>query len=83
MDVMNVDGMINIIVRPAEGRRERIRMQRLVYTVDIDEEIYGADCLLEAIDATIKSEIGCKVLRSRLESPDEVCENGEWEDEEG
>jgi hypothetical protein len=74
--------MINIIARPAGARRERIRMQRLVYTVDIDEEVYGADYLLEAIDATIESEIGCKVLKSRLESNVEIIEKGEWEDEE-
>ena len=55
-------------------------MRGLVYTVEIDEEIYGADYLLEAIDATIEAEIGCKALRSRLESDAEIIENGEWED---
>lgn len=56
-------------------------MERLIYTVDIDEETYGADFLLEAIDETIKAEIGCEVLKSRLESDVDIIENGEWEDD--
>ena len=57
-------------------------MQRLVYTVDIDEEVFNIDGVLEALDETVREATDCNVIRSRLESPDEVCENGEWEDEE-
>jgi hypothetical protein len=56
-------------------------MQRLVYTVDIDEEVYEINGLLEAIDTTVSLLTDCNVVRSRIESSDEVCENGEWEDE--
>lgn len=57
-------------------------MQRLVYTVDIDEEVYELDGLLDALDTTIQLSTDCGVIRSRIESPAKICENGEWEDEE-
>ena len=56
-------------------------MQRLTYTVDIDEEIYGLDCLLDMLNAIIESETDSEVLKSRLESKDEICEIGDWDDE--
>jgi hypothetical protein len=57
-------------------------MQRLIYTVDIDEEVYELDGLLDILDTTVQQSTDCGVIRSRVESPDEVCENGEWEEEE-
>lgn len=57
-------------------------MQRLIYTVDIDEEFVGIDSLLELLEAMIEIELGCNVIRSKLESPDEIAYKGEWEDEE-
>lgn len=54
---------------------------KLVYTVEIDEEIYNLDGLLESLDETISSDTDCNILRSRLESPDEICETGDWEDD--
>lgn len=54
-------------------------MQKITYTVDIDEEIYGDLSLLEAINETIEQEVGCKVIRSRLETDKEIFEIGEWE----
>lgn len=58
-------------------------MQRLIYTVDIDEEIYGLDSyLLDALDYEVTSRVGCNVIKSRLELPEEIIENGEWEDDE-
>lgn len=54
-------------------------MQRLVYMVDIDEEITAIDGLLEALDTTVQLVTDCNVIGSRLESPDEVVENGELE----
>lgn len=57
-------------------------MQRLIYTVDIDDKFEGLGCLHELLDSTVQCELGCGVVRSRLETDDEVCENGEWEDEE-
>ncbi|MNC79244.1 hypothetical protein D3C75_1316700 [compost metagenome] len=53
----------------------------LVYRVKIDDEIYNLDGLLESLDETISSGTDCKILRSRLESPDEICETGDWEDD--
>jgi hypothetical protein len=57
-------------------------MQRLVYTTEIDEELCDLKPLLEVLDEGLQLLAGCSVTRSRIESPDEVCENGEWEDEE-
>lgn len=57
-------------------------MQRLIYTVDIDEEFVGMDSLLELLEAIIENELDCNVVRGKLESPDEVAYTGEWEDEE-
>ncbi len=54
---------------------------KLVYTVEIDEDIYCLDGLLESLDETISSGTDCNILRSRLESPDEICETGDWEDD--
>jgi hypothetical protein len=52
----------------------------LVYRVEIDEEIYNLDGLLESLDETIHLSVDCNIIKSRLESPDEICETGEWED---
>ena len=54
-------------------------MQRLIYTVEIDEEIYGNTYLLEVVNEAIEQETGCKVLRSRLETDEEIIELGDWE----
>jgi hypothetical protein len=54
---------------------------RLTYTVDIDEDVYELDGLLAALDTTVQLSTDCFVERSRIESSDETCENGEWEDE--
>ncbi len=54
---------------------------KLVYTAEIDEEIYNLDGLLELLDETVSSSTDCNVLKSRLESPDEICESGDWEDD--
>jgi hypothetical protein len=56
-------------------------MQKLVYTVEVDEEFTGLDSFREILDFTTENELGCGVIRSKLESPDEVCENGEWEED--
>lgn len=58
-------------------------MQRLIYTVDIDEEVYSIDGLLIALDEVVEYETDCNVIRSRIESPAEICETGEWEDADG
>jgi hypothetical protein len=75
--------MIEGIVRPVEVRREKIRMQRLIYTVDIDEEfdVIG-ESFFELLEAIVEDELGCKAVRSKLETPDEVMSKGEWEEEE-
>lgn len=55
-------------------------MQRLVYTVDIDNEICELDYLHNVLNEIVSEEIGCCISRSRLESEDEINEIGEWED---
>jgi hypothetical protein len=62
--------------------KEEQGMQRLIYMVDIDEEVYELEGLLDALDATIQESTDCGVIRSRIESSAEICENGEWEDNE-
>ena len=52
----------------------------LVYRVQIDEEIYNLDGLLESLDETIRLSTDSNIIKSRLESPDEICETGDWED---
>ena len=56
-------------------------VQRLVYTVDIDEEFSGLDSFLELLEAIVEDELDCNVIRSRLETPDEIISKGEWENE--
>lgn len=55
-------------------------MQRLVYTADIDDEVFELEGLLKTLDEVIEASTDCNVIKSRIESPDEVCENGEWEE---
>lgn len=54
---------------------------KLVYTAEIDEEIYSLEGLRESLDQTMFLIIGCNILKSRLESPDEICESEGWEDD--
>ncbi|WP_156034777.1 hypothetical protein [Clostridium sp. KNHs205] len=54
---------------------------KLVYTVEIDDEIYSLDGLLELLNETVNSTTDCMVLKSRIESSDEICETGDWEDD--
>jgi hypothetical protein len=56
-------------------------MQRLIYTIDIDEEFVGMDGILGLLDAEVESRLDCIVIRSKLESPDEIAYEGDWEDE--
>ena len=67
--------------KEASGKGEERIMQRLVYIVDIDEEMYGLDFLLDLLDAATQSGTGCKIIRSRLGSPDEICDTGDWEED--
>ncbi len=57
-------------------------MQRLVYTVDIDEEFSDLTGLFELLEAIVEDELDCKVIRSKLETPEEEISKGDWEDEE-
>lgn len=56
-------------------------MQRLVFIADIDEEFTELGTFFEELNDTVTTWLDCKVVRSKLETPDEVYENGEWEDE--
>lgn len=57
-------------------------MQRIIYTVDIDKDydVIG-ESFFELLEAIVEDELDCKVVRSKLETPDEVMSRGEWEDE--
>lgn len=58
-------------------------MQRLIYTVDIEDPLGGLEEFSgfhEMLDFYTENELGCSVLRSRLETDDEIIEYGEWED---
>lgn len=54
---------------------------RLIYTVEINEEIFGLDGVLRVLDDALEEELGSVIVKSRIESRDEVCEKGNWEDE--
>ncbi len=56
---------------------------QIVYTAEIDEEIYSLYGLLELLNETVSNATDCNILRGRLESPDEICETGDWEDDYG
>lgn len=57
-------------------------MQRLVYTVDIEDGISLDDTFLETLDQVVEDITGCKVMRSKVMDDDAIVENGEWEEEE-
>lgn len=57
-------------------------MQRLVYTVDIDEEFSDLTGLFELLEAIVEDELDCNVIRSSLETEEEIISKGDWEDEE-
>ncbi|WOO34928.1 hypothetical protein R2R35_14090 [Anaerocolumna sp. AGMB13020] len=54
---------------------------KLVYTVEIDKDFEYLDNYLELLEAVTEEEFGCNVVRSKLETPDEIISKGEWEDE--
>ena len=53
----------------------------LTYTFEINDAIFGLDHLLEVMNEGLQILTGCEILRSRLESPDEICETGEWDND--
>lgn len=56
---------------------------KLVYTVEIDEDFECLDSFLELLEAITEEEFGCNVIRSKLETPDEIISKGDWEDDDG
>ncbi|MDF2611452.1 MAG: hypothetical protein K0R92_2926 [Lachnospiraceae bacterium] len=54
---------------------------KLVYTVEIDKDFEYLDSFLELLEAVTEDEFGCKVIRSKLETPDEIITKGDWEDD--
>ena len=56
---------------------------RIVFTVVIDEEIDAiGESFFELLEAIVEEDIGCKVIKSKLETPLEVMTRGDWEYEE-
>lgn len=56
-------------------------MQKWVYTFETDEEFEISEIFSKLLQGVVEEALGCKVIRSRLETSDEIYENGEWEDE--
>ncbi len=56
-------------------------MQRLVYTVDIDEEFSDLTGLFELLEAIVEDELDCNVIRSSLETEEEIISKGDWEED--
>jgi hypothetical protein len=57
--------------------------QRLIYTVDIDEEFSDLTGFFELPEAITEDELGCKVIRSKFETPEEIISKGGWETADG
>ncbi|MDF2907972.1 MAG: hypothetical protein K0R34_3293 [Herbinix sp.] len=55
---------------------------KIVYTVEINKEfdVIG-ESFFELLEAIVEEELDCDVVRSKLETPDEVMSRGEWEEE--
>ncbi len=56
-------------------------MQKMIFTFETDEEFEVLDAFFQSLEDVVEDELGCKVIRSKLETPDEIYFNGEWEDE--
>jgi len=56
---------------------------QFVYTFDTDQEfdVIG-DSFFELLEAIVEDELGCKVVRSKLQTPTEEMSKGEWEEDE-
>lgn len=54
-------------------------LSRLTYTFEVNYSPFGLDSLLEILNEGVQITTGCEIIRSRLESPDEICEMGEWD----
>lgn len=54
---------------------------RIVYTVETEEDFECMDSFLELLEAVTEDELGCKVIRSKLETPDEIISKGNWEED--
>lgn len=54
-------------------------VQRLIYTFDINEEFSDLTGFFELLEAITEDELGCTVIRSKLETSDEIISKGEWE----
>ena len=55
---------------------EKIETMVLTYTIKINKEICQIEGLQKILDETIEEVVNCKVLGSKIESPEEVCETG-------
>jgi hypothetical protein len=54
---------------------------QIVYTVEIDEDFdMIGDSFFDLLEAIVEEELGCNVLRSKLETPCEEISKGNWED---
>ncbi len=67
--------------KKASGKGEERIIQRLVYTVDIDEEFSDLIGLFELLESIVEDELDCNVIRSSLETEEEIISKGDWDDE--
>lgn len=63
----------------AGGRCGRVRKVKLIYTVEIDEDVFELNGVLKTLNDVLEEKTDSTIIKSRIESPDEVCENGDWE----
>jgi hypothetical protein len=54
---------------------------KMTYSFEVDEDFEVLDSFFELLEAVIEDELDCKVIRSKLETPDEVISKGEWEED--
>lgn len=54
---------------------------KMVYTVEIEEDFQSLDSFLELLEAVTEEEFDCRVIRSKLETPEEIISKGDWEDD--
>ena len=78
---MEFDLCSECVGKEAEEKREERAVQRLVYTVDIDEEFSDLTGLFELLEAIVEDELGCKVIRSSLETEEDIISKGDWEED--
>jgi hypothetical protein len=54
---------------------------QMTYTFEIDKDLEVLDSFFELLEAIVEEELECKVIKSKLETPDEEISKGDWEED--